>query len=56
MAQSFAGDYRLCEICFALANRNGAVESVRLEDGKREERTTVYAKTYIWLKQIRGKK
>ncbi len=49
MAQSFAGQYRLCTFCFARAEIGGAVQAVKTRT-KREELTTVLARTITWLK------
>jgi len=53
MAQSFSGSYRLCEVCLGVAERAGCVERVEAPYKRAEERVTVFAKTFQWLKQRR---
>lgn len=55
MSQSFAGEYRLCEPCLVRAQRCGAISDVRSKGNGMEERITVYAKTFAWLKGMKSK-
>jgi len=50
MAQSFAGEYRLCVPCFNAAERAGGVQGFDPANKNREDRWTVFASVFGWLK------
>lgn len=54
MAQSFAGRYRLCHTCLRKAQHAGAVESDHFVKHLNEKRYRVLAKTFAWLRVMRG--
>jgi hypothetical protein len=52
MAQSFSGTYRLCERHYQSLVEAKAVDRVEPKTKRCEERTTVFAKSFAWLKSI----
>lgn len=52
MAQSFSGEYRLCDGCLSVLEKLGGVELVQ-ERKHREARYTVLAKSFAYLRAMR---